>query len=371
MLRTEVHGTKLWLLWIACAGIGALAAVLVALGNPGNMGICGACFLRDTAGALGLFTGEGPRIFRPELAGLILGAFILRLAQNRIEGRAGAHAAPRFFLGLWMGIGTMVFLGCPFRMLQRMGGGDLNALVGLAGFIIGVGVGRIFEMRNYTSGKTSIVITPAGTPALILAIAALILFLAGGMPFGPGPDDLAGKPPHAPWFWSLGIAIVAGSILSWTGFCAISAVKQIYTRPRRMLWAAIALIGGYFILAICTGKFNLDFTSQPASHSDHIWNILAMALVGLTGVLAGGCPVRQIVLAGEGNGDAMITAIGILAGCSISHSFQIVSSTSGSTPAGRTAILLGLTICFSYAVWVVFSVSRLKTATTNEASRAR
>ena len=51
MLRTEVTGTKLWLLWGACAVVGSLAAALVALGNPGNMGICGACFLRDTAGA--------------------------------------------------------------------------------------------------------------------------------------------------------------------------------------------------------------------------------------------------------------------------------------------------------------------------------
>ena len=83
MLRADVTGKKLWLLWGACAGVGALAAALVVLGNPGNMGICGACFLRDTAGALGLFSGAGPRIFRPELVGLILGAFALRLGQGR------------------------------------------------------------------------------------------------------------------------------------------------------------------------------------------------------------------------------------------------------------------------------------------------
>src|ERR1700687_1266389 len=121
MLRTDVTGKKLWLLWALCAGVGALAAALVALGNPGNMGLCGACFLRDTAGALGLYAADGPRIFRPELVGLILGAFLLRLGQHRVEGRAGAHAAARFFLGIWMGIGALVFLGCPFRMLQRLG----------------------------------------------------------------------------------------------------------------------------------------------------------------------------------------------------------------------------------------------------------
>src|SRR5205814_3144552 len=142
---------------------------------------CGACFLRDTAGALGLFS-KGPQIFRPELVGLVLGAFLLRMGQRRFEGRAGAHSASRFFLGIWMGIGTLVFLGCPFRMLQRLGGGDLNAWVGLPGFIAGVGVGRLFEKWGYTAGKTAVVIVPAGTPPLLLAAGALVIFLVGLMP---------------------------------------------------------------------------------------------------------------------------------------------------------------------------------------------
>jgi hypothetical protein len=349
---------KLWMLWAACAGVGALAALLVALGNPGNMGICGACFLRDTAGALGLFSGEGPRIFRPELVGLIVGAFLLRLAQGRPEGRAGAYSAARFLLGIWMGIGALVFLGCPFRMLQRVGGGDLNAVVGLAGFIIGVGAGRLLEQRGYTSGKTAAVIVPAGSPALIFAIGGLILFLVGEMPFGPGPNDLTAMPAHAPWFWALGIALIAGIVLSLTGFCAVTAGRQIFGGPPRMLWGAIALIVGYLVLSIVTDKFKLGFSDQPISHSDHLWNVLAMVLVGLTGVLAGGCPVRQIVLAGEGNGDAMITAIGILSGCALAHTFGLVSSATGPTPGGRLAVLIGLAVSLAYGVWVIIAVGR-------------
>lgn len=358
MLRTDVTGTKLWAAWIACAGVGALASLLIALGNPGNMGICGACFLRDTAGALGLFSGDGPRIFRPELVGLIVGAFLLRLAQGRSEGRAGGHSAARFFLGIWMGIGALVFLGCPFRMLQRLGGGDLNAWVGLVGFIGGVGVGRLFEKRGYTAGKTASVFTPAGLPPLVLAGGALIIFLAGLMPFGPGPSDLTGKPAHAPWYWALGIAGVAGAILSLTGFCAITAARQVFSGPRRMLWATVALIAGFAVLSALTGKMKVGFDDQPVSHSDHVWNILALALVGLTGVLAGGCPVRQVVLAGEGNGDAMITAAGILAGGALAHSFGTVSSLSGATAAGRIAVVIGLAVCLAYAFAVVFAVAR-------------
>ena len=358
MLRTDVTGIKLWALWLACAGVGVLAALIVVLGNPGNMGVCGACFLRDTAGALGLFTGEGPRIFRPELVALIVGAFLLRLAQGRTEGRAGAHSAARFFLGIWMGIGALVFLGCPFRMLQRLGGGDLNAWVGLLGFLAGVGVGRLFEKYGYTSGKTAPVLTPAGTPAVILAVGALIVFLAGWMPFGPGPSDLTLPPAHAAWYWALGIALVAGAILSLTGFCAITAARQVFSGPRRMLWGAVALIAGYALVYALTERLKISFDDQPVSHSDHLWNILSLALVGLTGVLAGGCPVRQVVLAGEGNGDAMITAAGILAGCCLAHSFHTVSSGSGATPAGRVAVLIGLGLSLAYAAAVVFETAR-------------
>src|SRR6185436_6551152 len=124
------------------AAVGALAAWLVAAGNPGNMGVCGACFLRDTGGALGLFA-KGPQYFRPEIAGLALGALAAVLIRRRFSARSGSHAATRFFFGLWMAIGALVFLGCPFRMFQRLGGGDLNALVGAGGLVLGVGAGVV------------------------------------------------------------------------------------------------------------------------------------------------------------------------------------------------------------------------------------
>lgn len=256
MLRTDVSGPKLWLLWAACAVVGVLAVVLIASGNPGNMGLCGACFLRDTAGAIGLMNAEGPKIFRPEIVGLIFGAFFLRLGQRRFEGRAGSHVGARFFLGILMGIGALVFLGCPFRMLQRIGGGDLNAVVGLGGFVAGVGIGRFFELRGYSAGKTSVVATAAGTPALLLAAAALVLFLGGYLPFGPGPDDSSSNPAHAPWAVALAISLIAGALLSLSGFCAVSAARQIFSGPRRMLVGAGCLILGYAAAAAATGRFS-------------------------------------------------------------------------------------------------------------------
>jgi YedE family putative selenium metabolism protein len=359
MLRTNVSGKRLFLLWLACGAVGALAAALVAFGNPGNMGLCGACFLRDISGALGLFAGDGPRIFRPEIAGIVLGAFALRLGQQKFEGRAGSFAGPRFVLGVFMGIGALVFLGCPFRMLQRLGGGDLNGVVGLGGFIAGVGAGLFFERRGYTAGKTAPVMKAAGLPAIILVAGLLALFLLDALPYGPGPGDADTPPPHAPWMIALGIALVAGALLSLTGFCAVSAARQVFIGPRRMLAATVVLIAGYAIVSVARGSFALSFENQPIAHSEHLWNVLAMALVGLTGVMAGGCPVRQVVLSGEGNGDAMVTAAGILAGGALAHSMGLASTPAGTTEPGRIAVIAGLALCLAYAI-AISRANRIK-----------
>ena len=51
--------------------IGVIASLLVLFGNPKNMGFCVACFLRDTAGALGLHSAEAVQYIRPEIIGLV------------------------------------------------------------------------------------------------------------------------------------------------------------------------------------------------------------------------------------------------------------------------------------------------------------
>ena len=54
--------------------IGAAAILLVKNGNPGNMGMCIACFIRDTAGAIGLHRAPVVQYIRPEIIGLVIGA---------------------------------------------------------------------------------------------------------------------------------------------------------------------------------------------------------------------------------------------------------------------------------------------------------
>lgn len=118
--------------------------VLTLLGNPANMGFCIACFLRDIAGGLGLHSAAKVQYIRPEVIGLVLGACLMAIATKEFKPKAGSSPATRFLIGALVMIGALAFLGCPLRMVIRLGGGDLNALVGLAGFVIGICIGIVF-----------------------------------------------------------------------------------------------------------------------------------------------------------------------------------------------------------------------------------
>ena len=56
----------------------------------------------------------------------------------------------RFILGMVIMIGSLIFLGCPLRMVIRMSAGDLNAWVALIGFVLGVGTGA-FALKKWNS----------------------------------------------------------------------------------------------------------------------------------------------------------------------------------------------------------------------------
>ena len=115
---------------LALAGVvcGLVAACLAFLGNPANMAFCIACFIRDIAGAAKLHTAPIVQYMRPEIAGLIAGAFIISMATGEYRSTAGSSPMIRFLLGIITMIGALVFLGCPLRMVIRMAAGDLNAI---------------------------------------------------------------------------------------------------------------------------------------------------------------------------------------------------------------------------------------------------
>ena len=127
-----------WFLAFVGLTIGVLAVYLVTKGNPANMGFCIACFLRDMAGGLGFHRADVVQYVRPEILGLSIGAFGAAFLGKEFKARGGSSVMVRFLMGVFMMIGALVFLGCPLRDMIRIGGGDLNAVVGLAGFIVGI-----------------------------------------------------------------------------------------------------------------------------------------------------------------------------------------------------------------------------------------
>ena len=116
-------------------GVGAIIGVLASLlqfwGNPANMGICVACFVRDITGALGLHRAGIVQYMRPEIIGFVLGSFIAAYAFKEFKSRLGSAPIVRFILGFFAMIGALIFLGCPWRAILRLAGGDLNSIFGL------------------------------------------------------------------------------------------------------------------------------------------------------------------------------------------------------------------------------------------------
>jgi YedE family putative selenium metabolism protein len=93
------------------------------------------------------------------------------------------------------------------------------------------------------------------------------------------------------------------------------------------------------------GTLNFGFAGQPIAHTDGLWNFLGMALVGLGSVFLGGCPLRQLILAGSGNSDSALTVMGFIAGAAICHNFGLASSASGATAGGKIAVIVCLALC--------------------------
>ncbi len=332
-------------LWLAVVGgiIGVLAVLSVLQGNPGNMGICIACFIRDTAGALGLHRAEVVQYIRPEIIGIVFGAAIISVTRKEFKPRVGSSPLLRFFIAFFVMIGALVFLGCPTRMLLRLAGGDLNALFGLAGFVGGVGIGIFFLQKGY-SLKRAYKSTAIEGSMITVGQAVLLILLVSGASFiffsQEGPGSM-----HAPLLWSLGVGLVVGIGAQITRMCTAGSFRDIIMfKDFTLFMGILATFVLALIVNIAVGKFNLGFAEQPIAHSDALWNFLGMVVVGFGAILLGGCPLRQLVLAGEGNIDSAITVLGLLVGAAFAHNFGLASSPKGPTPAGQIAVVIALVL---------------------------
>ena len=101
------------------------------------------------------------------------------------------------------------------------------------------------------------------------------------------------------------------------------------------------------------GGFKFGFAEQAVAHTDGIWNFLGMTLVGWGSILLGGCPLRQLILTGEGNSDSAVTVLGMLVGAAFCHNFGLASSGAGPTLNGQIAV------CIGFAALLVISLMNI------------
>ena len=329
--------------------IGIAALVLTALGNPANMGFCIACFERDIAGAVGLHSAAKVQYVRPEIIGLVLGSFLMAIATKEWKAKAGSSPALRFVLGAFVMIGALAFLGCPLRMVLRLAGGDLNAVVGLAGFAAGIFLGTIFIRKGFTLQRNYTTKTLDGTVLPAVMTGLLILFIAVPTLFKLSEEGPGSK--HAPFFIALVIALVVGALAQRTRLCMVGGIRDVVLFGEwKLLLGFIAILVSALIGNLILGYFNPGFAGQPVAHTDGLWNALGMALAGFGCVLLGGCPLRQLVLAGEGNTDSAITVIGLMAGAAVAHNFGLASSGEGPTANGKIAVVIGFVVLIVIAI---------------------
>jgi len=342
---------------LAGAVIGVLAPLLQKAGNPKNMGICVACFERDIAGALGLHRAAVVQYIRPEIIAFVLGATIAALLFREFKPRAGSAPIVRFILGMFAMIGALAFLGCPWRALLRLAGGDLNAILGLAGFVAGVTIGVQFLKAGYNLGRSNKTYTTIGWIMPIIMIGLLLLrifapkFSEGGAIFfsEQGPGSL-----HAPLLISLGAGLVIGFLAQRTRFCTMGSIRDVVLMGDTHLISGVgALLVVAFLTNLILGQVHFGFFGQPVAHSSHLWNFLGMVLAGLAFALAGGCPGRQLFLSGEGDGDASVFVLGMITGAAFAHNFALAGTpdsvangtVGGISPYGMAAVILGLVVC--------------------------
>ncbi len=338
--------------------IGIITALLMVLGNPKNMGFCIACFVRDIAGAMKLHNAAVVQYVRPEIIGLVLGSFIIAVVKKEFRPRGGSSPMLRFLIAAFVMIGALAYLGCPFRMIIRLAAGDLNAVVALFGFIAGIALGTFFLTQGFSLGRYQRESTAEGVALPFANIVLFILLLVAPALFAfstKGPGSM-----HAPIFISLLAGLAVGAIAQRTRLCMVGGIRDsILVKDSTLLYGFVSIFVTLLVYNLASGNFRLSFTGQPVAHSDHLFNFLGMFLCGLGSVMLGGCPLRQLILAGEGNSDSAISVMGLLFGAAISHNFSLAGTADvGVSANGRFAVIFGIVFLSLVALMKIYQVKK-------------
>lgn len=342
-----VRSREFWIMIVSAAALGVLGVLLSVWGNPENSGICVSCFIENSAGALGFHDNRNMQYLRPELIGFVLGSTASALACRDFQSRGGSSPLARLFLGIFLIFGCAVFIGCPIKLFLRLTAGDLTAVAGVAGLLLGVwaglrGLANGVEFVKQRSGAAS-----GGYLMPALFVLLLLFFVArpGFLLF----STKGGAAQHAPWLIALAAGVGLGALAQRTRFCITGSIRNAFLMGLRVpaLWGLMAFVVTALALNIATGRFHPGLYGQPGAHLDYLWSFLGMGLVGWISVLIGGCPFRQMIKAGEGDADAGLVVVGMFIGGALSQSWGIASTAAGASLYGKISILAGFVFVFA------------------------
>ena len=331
----------LLLMIAAGCAIGGIGVWLSFLGNPRNAGICISCFMENLAGALSLHGNTRMQYVRPELIGFVLGAAVTAFLAREFRAEGGSSPVLRFVGGVVLIVGCAVFMGCPIKMALRLGAGDFTAAPGLVGLVVGIWLGFEFLKRGFYLGEAARMPLLNG---LILPLAALVTLIAlitksPVLQFsssGPGAQ-------RAPLLFALAAGLFIGALAQRSRFCITGNIANaLAARDYKMASGVLAMLGSAVIVSLVTGQFTPGLKAQPGSHLAYGWSFLGLALVGITSVMMGGCPLRQVILASQGSCDAAAAVVGMLAGGALVQTWAIGSTNLGPTQAGKVATLVSI-----------------------------
>jgi len=178
----------------------------------------------------------------------VLGSFILASKNKEFLSRGGSSPFTRLILSIIVMIGALVFLGCPLRMVLRIAGGDLNAVVGLVGFLSGIYVGILFLnkgfnlKRSYTLTHMEGYLFPLVDLVLLVILLAIpsILFFSES---GPGASK-------APIWISLLAGLIVGGLAQKSRLCTVGGARDtiLFRDSHLLLGLAMILVFSFGVI---------------------------------------------------------------------------------------------------------------------------
>ena len=343
---------KKFILMGAVIGIGAV--MLSYYGNPANTGLCVSCFMENIAGALRLHDNIRMQYLRPEIMGFVLGSFMLSLYRKEFVSTGGSSPLLRFFVGILLIIGCSIFIGCPVKMILRLAAGDIGAIVGFVGLTTGIYIGLEFVENGFRLGSSKQ--TPKANGFIVPGIMLFLLVLAFIKPTFIAQSTKGAAAQYAPLLLSLGVGLIIGAIAQRTQFCITGGIARIFLlgprevmncpRSTGMLVSIVTFFSVALVASLLTGQFSFGLHGQPSSNESYGWAFLGMLMVGFGSVLIRGCPLRQLVAAGQGDNDAGAAVMGMLVGAAMVVNWDLGGTSAGTPPSAQIAVLSGIGLLF-------------------------